>query len=130
MDDRWYSYLNVVGMLAFVVFTPFSIWIIQKYGVRTSLILALGLQVLGGAMRLFMDTNFMYCVIGQSIFSIGGPIIVNMTSKVSAMWFPKEERVAATMTSLIFGLVGWMVALFLQILLTDSVPITKYFDIR
>ena len=52
-----------------------------------------------------------------------------MTSKVSAIWFPKEERVAATMTSLIFGILGWIVALFLQIFLTDMVAISKYYEI-
>ena len=45
---------------------------------------------------------------------------MSMVAKVSANWFPKEERVVATMTSIVFGLIGNSIAFLLPIFFVDS----------
>lgn len=48
------------------------------------------------------------------------PIIVNMSTKVSANWFPKEERVVSTTTSMMFLQIGNGLGFLLPIMFVDG----------
>jgi cyanate permease len=99
----WITYLNVIGMVCFAVFCPFSVWVIEKYGIRSSLILAMLIQCIGSLIRSLDHFNFWYLVVGQTIASIQMPIVINMITKFSANWFPKEERVVSTTICMMFN---------------------------
>ena len=59
-------------------------------------------------------------MIGQTLTSIAGPLITNMSAKVSANWFPKEERVVATNVGLTFSQIGNAAGFLLPIVFVNQ----------
>ena len=72
--------------------------------------------MLGGMLRTLVGTHFIYLMIGQTVTTCVGPLITNMSTKVSANWFPKEERVVATNVGITFQSVGYGVGFLLPIM--------------
>ena len=122
----WVTYLNMVSLATYVLFSPLSIWLIEVRGIRASLLLGVLLQLVGSVLQTYVGDHFSYLVIGQTILTIGQPIIVNMSAKVSANWFPKEERVVSTMTSLIFGQIGGALSFVVQLGFVDGPQYRKH----
>lgn len=61
-------------------------------------------------------------MIGQTIIAIGQPFIYNLPTKVSAVWFPKEERVASTMVGVNMSIAGAVLGFYLPELVVTSQP--------
>ena len=107
-------------MIGFTIFSPFSVYIIEKYGIRISLILALAIQMLGCVLRSMVGKGFIFLTIGQTLTVSVGPLITNMATKVSANWFPKDQRVVATNVAITFYNVGSGIGYLLPIMFVDS----------
>jgi cyanate permease len=67
----WVTYLNMVPLASYVIFSPLSVWLIEFRGTRESLAIGVLLQLAGSVLRMFINYHFMYLVIGQTIFTIG-----------------------------------------------------------
>lgn len=48
------------------------------------------------------------------------PLVVNMSTKVSSNWFPKEERIVSTMVSMMFSQLGNAGGFLLPILFVNG----------
>jgi MFS family permease len=75
------------------------------------------IQCVGHWIRQFLRQNFYVCIAGQILIALGNPFICNMSSKLSATWFPVRERMFTTVISMsmqyfgfVFGfyMAGWM----------------------
>lgn len=83
-------------MIAYVIFNFPSIYLIEKQGLRFTTLFSVILQMVGYWIRTIDNHKFAWSVLGQSIAAISNPFIFNMINKVSAIWFPVEERMLAT----------------------------------
>ena len=70
-----------------------------------------------------MNSGFIACLIGQTLLAIGQPFIYNMPAKLSAVWFPPEERLFSTMIGVNTSILGSLVGFYLPVLaVTEDVP--------
>lgn len=109
----WITYLSMIFLVTYIPVNPFSMWVIENKGIRYTLILAVLIQAAGLWLRACINYHFIYCVIGQTIISLGQPLIMNMCTKLSANWFPKKERVVSTMAAQSCAIVGSSVGFLL-----------------
>ena len=85
-------------------------------------------------MRCFINTDFLFVCIGQTILATAQPLIYNQPVKLSAMWFPKHERIISTMVTVNAAIVGCVVGFFIPSLYVtaeiseDSLNITYHRD--
>jgi hypothetical protein len=95
----WVTYLSMVFYVTYVFLSAVAVALIEAKGIRYALIVAVVLQALGFWLRTLLNYHFMFCVLGQTIISLGQPMIINMCSTLSANWFPQKERVVSTMAA-------------------------------
>ena len=76
---------------------PIAVWVIEKKGIRASLITGLIISTIGLWVRTQINQGFLWLMIGQFIVSISQSFIMMLSTKLSANWFPKKERVVSTM---------------------------------
>ena len=95
----WITYLGMIFYVTYLVLSLVSVALIETKGIRYALIVAVVLQTLGFWLRTLVNYHFIFCVLGQTIISLGQPMIINMCSKLSANWFPPKERVVSTMAA-------------------------------
>lgn len=83
-----------------LIFVPVNLpctHITDKYGLRVGLLIGWTLQTIGIAMKTFLNRSFWYATVGQTIMAVGQPFTLNAPSKLSASWFPEDQRNMATM---------------------------------
>ena len=95
----WVTYLSMVFYVTYVFLSAVAVALIEAKGIRYALIVAVVLQAVGFWLRTLLNYHFMFCVLGQTIISLGQPMIINMCSTLSANWFPQKERVVSTMAA-------------------------------
>jgi len=90
-------------------FNPFANWIIDKFGVKSSIQVGLSLTINGSWLRMIttVDSNIKGIILGHNLTAIGGPFIANCISKISNIWFLAKNRTKMTSlmsSSYMFGL--------------------------
>lgn len=66
------NFLNLIYYTAYIPGNFFALWIINRYGLRTSCIIGAMLTMIGGWIRLFIIfTNFTSFFIGSAISGLG-----------------------------------------------------------
>ena len=72
-----------------------------------------------------MDKGFIFCTIGQTLLAIGQPFMYNMPAKLSAVWFPPQERLFSTMVGVNTSILGSLVGFYLPVFaVTEELPAT------
>ena len=72
-------------------------YIVDKYGIRTAMIIASIFCITGCWVRCLINTGgFRFAILGQLLIGIVNPMITNSLNKVSANWFYPEDRVGVT----------------------------------
>jgi hypothetical protein len=61
----------MIFLVTYIPVNPFSMWVIENKGIRYALILAVLIQAGGLWLRACINYHFMYCVVGQTIISLG-----------------------------------------------------------
>jgi len=72
-------------LYAFINFP--SSWIIDIKGIRKALLIGIILTCLGAAIRILINIDFAFMIIGQFFCAAGQPFILNATTKVAVRWF-------------------------------------------
>jgi hypothetical protein len=62
------------------------------------------------------------------VIAIGQPFIYNLPTKLSAVWFPKEERVASTMMGVNMSIAGAVFGFYLPEIIVTSTPNSSLID--
>jgi FLVCR family feline leukemia virus subgroup C receptor-related protein len=78
------------------IFTFPAAYIIDTYGTRTGILIGSLLGVIGVSLRLLVNQNFAWVIIGQILAGIGRPFILNCQAKISANWFSSKTRGSVT----------------------------------
>lgn len=86
--------------------------VIDKYGVRISLIIGSILCIIGSWTRLFVGQSFYMLIVGSIICGIGSPFILNVQGKIIANWFfPKDHSFITSFLCffmIIFSFIGML----------------------
>jgi FLVCR family feline leukemia virus subgroup C receptor-related protein len=97
--DKSPIFVNLGGLLFALmhpIFTFPAAYIIDTYGTRTGIIIGSLLGIVGVSLRLLVNENFTWVVVGQILAGIGRPFILNCQAKISATWFSSQTRGGVT----------------------------------
>ena len=90
----------MTSLIHLIVCIPISFpanYIVDKYGIRTAMIIASIFCITGCWVRCLINTGgFWFAILGQLLVGIANPMITNSLNKVSANWFYPEDRVGVT----------------------------------
>ena len=96
VSDLQIGILSMCFMIVYIVISIPASWIIDKYGIRTGVGIGAVFTGVFGLIRGFAGTDYNLLLIAQIGIAIGQPFILNAITKLSARWFPLEERATAT----------------------------------
>lgn len=78
------------------IFTFPASYVIDTYGTKAGIALGGLLALLGVSLRMLVNFNFAWVIVGQVIAGIGRPFILNCQAKISANWFSSATRGGVT----------------------------------
>ena len=98
--------LALTFMIVYIPVTFISAWIIDKYDFKKGA--SIGALFIGvfGFLRFFAFSSYELVLIFQIGIAIGQPFILNVYTKLSANWFPQNERQTATGISMLSQFLG------------------------
>ena len=115
MSTMTLFYILMVPMIAFVPMQIPSAYLIDNKGLRFALSIGMILASIGALLKCLINTSITYAVIGQTIFALGSPIIINSVTKVSGNWFGDNERTISTGIGISAYLLGLYITYFVPI---------------
>uniref|UniRef100_A0A8C4QF85 Solute carrier family 49 member 4 n=1 Tax=Eptatretus burgeri TaxID=7764 RepID=A0A8C4QF85_EPTBU len=111
---------SAVGFLAF----PVLMYLMDKHGLRTSLIAALFSLLLGSGLRCITSAppgaQTWLVHSSQLLIAIAGPSAIAAAPFISSTWFPQDERSIATAIGALANYLGAASAFLMQSFLIDS----------
>jgi FLVCR family MFS transporter 7 len=107
------NFFSVAYLAAYVPGSLISLYIYsnKKNGLRTGIVLATFASAVGAFLRYFSSClpttpSYGLALTGQCLAAIASPLIQNIIPKVTAAWFPANERDIGTVIGAMAGLVG------------------------
>jgi len=86
---NWVFLCTNIGF--YVSFYPTS-WLIENKGISVCGYVSAAISIFGLWVRLGINTNFYFVVLGTFISSLGSGLYLNAPAKVSETWFKPENR--------------------------------------
>jgi cyanate permease len=96
VTDIQIGILSMCFMIVFIIFSIPASWIIDTYGLRIGVGIGAVLTGVFGLMRGLVPSNYSLVLIAQIGIAVGQPFLLNAITKLSARWFPFEERATAS----------------------------------
>ena len=119
VSELWIGILSMSFMVVFILFSIPASWIIDTYGIRIGVGIGALLTGIFGLTRGFAGSNFNLVLVSQIGIAIGQPFLLNAITKLSARWFPIQERAIAsglgTLSMYIGILCGMIITPFLTL---------------
>jgi MFS family permease len=120
VSDLSIGILSMSFMITYLVVSIPASWVIDTYGFRVAVAIGAVLTGVFGLMRGLVASNYTLVLVAQVGIAIGQPFIMNAVTKVSARWFPLEERATASGFGSLAAYVGILVGLVLTPVLALS----------
>jgi len=95
VSDLSIGILSMCFMIVYVVVSIPASWIIDKYGIRIGVGIGAVFTGAFGLLRGFAGPDYQLLLFAQIGIAVGQPFILNSITKLSARWFPIEERATA-----------------------------------
>jgi cyanate permease len=95
VSDLQIGILSMCFMIVYIAVSIPASWIIDKYGLRIGVGIGAVFTGVFGMLRGFAGTDYYLLLMAQIGIAIGQPFILNAITKLSARWFPIEERATA-----------------------------------
>ena len=95
VSDLQIGILSMCFMIVYIAVSIPASWIIDKYGLRIGVGIGAVFTGAFGMLRGFAGTDYYLLLMAQIGIAIGQPFILNAITKLSARWFPIEERATA-----------------------------------
>lgn len=114
----------------FLALFPFN-YVIENWGLRASLLLALFGTFFGTSVRLLPIANHSvrYTMhLGQFLAGLGGPVSMAVPPIFSATWFPPHQRTTATAIGALLNLLGIALSFFVGPAFVAEVPFSNVTD--
>ena len=98
--------LSLTFMIVYIPITFVSAWVLDKYDFRIGAGIGALLAGIFGLLRFFAFNNYALVLVFQIGIAVGQPFILNAVTKLSANWFPEEERTLATGLAMLAQFLG------------------------
>lgn len=112
VSDLMIGILSMSFMIVYMVVSIPASWIIDTYGIKIGAGIGALLTGTFGLMRGWAGADFNMVLMAQIGIAIGQPFLLNSITKLSALWFPIEERATAAglgTLSMYIGILAGMV---------------------
>ena len=112
VSDIKIGILSMCFMIVFIVMSIPASWIVDTYGLKIGVGIGAVFTGCFGLMRGLVADNYNLVLIAQIGIAIGQPFLLNSITKISARWFPMEERATASglgTLAMYAGILGGMV---------------------
>ncbi len=112
VSDLMIGILSMSFMIVYMVVSIPASWIIDTYGIKIGAGIGALLTGFFGLMRGWAGPDYNLVLIAQIGIAIGQPFLLNSITKLSAVWFPLEERATAAglgTLSMYLGILAGMV---------------------
>lgn len=106
------NWIGIAGCFGFALMAPIVIWLINRYGVKVSTIVALALNVIGNWLR-YAGTNlvnFPLAMVGSVLISFSLPFVLCSPTHFSHTWFSERGRTSATAVATLAAVIGEAIA--------------------
>ncbi|KAK7479160.1 hypothetical protein BaRGS_00029601, partial [Batillaria attramentaria] len=111
------NWLSLVYVVASIPFGFIATWLLDTLGLRTSIILASWLNLIGSLLRnlttydvISADAKYPVLLCGQLLAACAQPFIMFVPTKLAALWFPDTQRAVANTLASMANPLGIMVA--------------------
>ena len=108
----------MTSLIHLIVHLPLSFpanYIVDKYGIRTAMIIASIFCITGCWVRCLINTGgFWFAILGQLLVGIVNPMITNSLNKVSTNWFYPEDRVGVTVFLSSLGTISLLMGILMS----------------
>lgn len=124
--------VNMLGtsfMIMYVICGIPASYVIDKYGFKVSLIIGAVLTGLFGFCRFAFADSFTMIMVSQFMIAAGQPFLLNVTTKITANWFPFEERATADGILTMAQYLGFTIPMVLSPVLAESAGIVQMLKI-
>ena len=96
VSDLMIGILSMSFMIVYIVVSIPASWVIDTYGIKIGAGIGALLTGFFGLMRGWAGADYNMVLIAQVGIAIGQPFLLNAITKLSAVWFPLEERATAS----------------------------------
>jgi len=97
------------SLIWFVIYVPMNFvanYVLDQVGLRAGILLGSVLTLIGLWIRVLSEHSFYYIFAGQILGAIAQPLICNAPQKLSAFWFPSNQRALSTTIASVANPVG------------------------
>ena len=132
VDKLLIDLLALSFMVVYIPVTFLSTWVIDKFGFKIGAGIGALIAGIFGFLRFFAFEDYFLVLIFQIGIGVGQPFLLNAVTKLSANWFPVNERTTSTGLALISQFLGIGIGLFLTpflILGTNLLPMLLIYGI-
>lgn len=123
--------LNMLSMTFMFATVPLGFvasWVLDTFGLKTSLLISAWLNGIGGLLRNIStldvvphDHAYTVLLIGQILAASAQPFVMFAPTKLAAIWFPENRRATANMIGSMMNPLGNMVAFIIVPLVVEDV---------
>lgn len=106
LDTIMIDLLSLTFMVVYIPVTFISAWVLDKYDFRIGAGIGAILAGIFGFLRFLAFNNYALVLIFQIGIAVGQPFILNAVTKLSANWFPEDERTMATGLAMLSQFLG------------------------
>ncbi|EWS72426.1 MFS transporter (macronuclear) [Tetrahymena thermophila SB210] len=100
------SMTSLVTMLCYIIFNFPSNYILSHKGLKIGIFVGIFFTILGSWIRLFINNNFGWAILGQVFAGIAQPFILNAPTQIAAVWFKPYQRQLATSILCLVSVIG------------------------
>jgi len=111
------------SLIWFAVYPPMNFvanYFLDEKGLRVGILIGSCLTLVGLWIRTFSEYSFYYIFLGQLFGAIGQPFLLNAPQKLSAVWYPQEERALSTTIASVSNPIGVGIGFVLAQMFVDN----------
>ncbi|TFF89610.1 MAG: MFS transporter [Promethearchaeota archaeon] len=113
VDGLLIDLLTLTFMIVYIPVAFLSAWIIDKYGFKIGSGIGALIAGIFGLLRFFAFEDYLLVLLFQIGIGVGQPFLLNAVTKLSANWFPEDERTTSTGLGLISQFLGIALGMFI-----------------
>ena len=101
--------IDLITLLYFILFTPgviISMMVYNKYNLRAGLVIGTVMQTVGAIIKCFINTSFIFVLLGQSLWALAQPFIILWPALVATIWFEDSKRMLVITLGSNFYIIG------------------------
>jgi len=108
VDDVLVEWLSNMYLIFYVFVALPAAYIMTKWGVRSVLVISSGFQTCAAILHYtgYKPKGFLFVIMGQILAAFAYGMVLQIPGKLSATWFPKNERTTATAIGVFMNTLG------------------------